>query len=198
MIQVKQIQNKFFAVANYLIIDDAANYCWLVDVGDISLIKDAAEGRAIKGVFLTHSHHDHMFGINDLMEANPDCNIYLSEAGVAVLASDKLNLSKYVGPIVSYKGDNEVPIQSKTEIEIYPGVYITAIPTPGHSQDSITYLINNHLFTGDAYIPNVPVVTKLRGGDRILAMQSTLLIQSLIDSETVLCPGHWGKSKLPF
>lgn len=198
MIQVKQIQNSFFAVANYLIESDGFDYCWLVDVGQIELIKEVADGKTIKGVFLTHSHHDHMFGINELMEAYPECKIYLSEAGVDVLASDKLNFSKYVGPIVSYKGDNEVIIHSKTEIEIYPGEYMTAIPTPGHSQDSITYLINNHLFTGDAYIPNVPVVTKLRGGDRILAMQSTLLIQSLIDSETVLCPGHWGKSELPF
>lgn len=198
MIQVKQIQNKFFAVANYLIIDDAANYCWLVDVGDISLIKDAAEGRAIKGVFLTHSHHDHMFGINDLMEANPDCNIYLSEAGVAMLASDKLNFSKYVGPVVSYQGSNLVTFNEIKEFELFPGITIKAIPTPGHSGDSVTYKLDKYLFTGDAYIPGEPVITKLRGGDKTLGLQSKDFIFSLINADTILCPGHWGRSKLPF
>ena len=72
MIQVKQIQNSFFAVANYLIESDGSDYCWLVDVGQIELIKEAAYGKTIKGVFLTHSHHDHMFGINELMEAYPE------------------------------------------------------------------------------------------------------------------------------
>ena len=198
MIRVKQIQNEFFAVANYLIIDDEANYCWLVDVGDISLIKDAAEGRAIKGVFLTHSHHDHMFGINDLMEAYPDCLIYLSEAGVATLASDKLNFSKYVGPVVSYQGVNLVTFNEIKEFELFPGVIIKTIPTPGHSEDSVTYKLDNYLFTGDAYIPGVPVVTKLRGGSRELAKQSTEFILSQIGGHTDLCPGHWGKSQLPF
>lgn len=198
MVNVRQIQNSFFAVANYLITDDSADYCWLVDVGGIGKIKEAAEGKTIKGVFLTHSHHDHMFGINDLMESYPDCTIYLSEAGVEVLASDKLNFSKYVGPVVSYQGSNLVTFNEIKEFELFPDITLKAIPTPGHSEDSVTYKLDNFLFTGDAYIPGVPVVTKLRGGDRGLAKQSTEFIHSLIGENTALCPGHWGKSQLPF
>ena len=198
MIQVKQLQNKLFAVANYLIINDEADFCWLVDVGEISLIKEAADGRAIKGIFLTHSHHDHMFGINDLMESYPDCYIYLSEAGVAMLASDKLNLSKYTGPCISYQGNNLAPFNVKKEYEIFSGVLLEAIPTPGHSIDSVTYKLDNYLFTGDAYIPGEPVITKLRGGDKTQGKQSKDFILSLINADTILFPGHWGRSKLPF
>lgn len=198
MIRIKQIQNSFFAVANYLITSDSEDYCWLVDVGQIELIKEAAQGRTIKGVFLTHSHHDHMFGINDLMELYPDCTIYLSEAGVAILASDKLNLSKYTGPIVTYQGDNLVTFGKINEFEIFPGVNISAMSTPGHSSDSVTYILGNDLFTGDAYIPDTPVVTKLRGGDRKQAQKSTEIIQLLINEGAIVRPGHWGKSKLPF
>ena len=198
MIQVRQIQNSFFAVANYLITDDSADYCWLVDVGEIDKIKEAAEGKTIKGVFLTHSHHDHMFGINDLVESFPDCTIYLSEAGVEVLASDKLNFSKYVGPVVSYQGDNLITFDKETEVELFPGVLLSAIPTPGHSPDSVTYKVDGYLFTGDAFIPGTPVVTKLRGGDRKESIKSIEIIQSLLDKGIELCPGHWGKSHLPF
>lgn len=198
MIRIKQIQNSFFAVANYLITEDDSDYCWLVDVGEIRMILAAAEGKTIKGVFLTHSHHDHMFGINDLMIAYPECKIYLSEAGVAILASDKLNLSKYTDHIVSYQGDNLVSFDKVSEFEIFSGVKITAIPTPGHSPDSVTYILGNNLFTGDAYIPDTPVVTKLRGGDKEQSSKSIDIIQSLLDKGIKLCPGHWGKSKLPF
>lgn len=198
MVNVRQIQNSFFAVANYLIADDSADYCWLVDVGEIDKIKEAAGGKAIKGVFLTHSHHDHMFGINDLMASYPDCRIYLSEAGVEVLASDKLNFSKYVGPVVSYQGENLITFERNTEVELFPGVLLSAILTPGHSPDSVTYIVDDYLFTGDAYIPGTPVVTKLRGGDRKQSSKSIETIQSLLDQGMKLCPGHWGKSKLPF
>ena len=198
MVNVRQIQNSFFAVANYLITDDSADYCWLVDVGEIEKIKEAVEGKAIKGVFLTHSHHDHIFGINDLMESYPDCTIYLSEAGVEVLASDKLNFSKYVGPVVSYKGENLITFEKNTEVELFPGVFLSTIPTPGHSLDSVTYKVDGYLFTGDAYILGTPVVTKLRGGNRKQSSKSIEIIQSLLNQGMMLCPGHWGKSKLPF
>ena len=198
MIQVKQIRNRFFAVANYLIESDGFDYCWLVDVGQIELIKEAAEGRTISGVFLTHCHHDHMFGINDLRGAYPYCKIFLSEAGVAMLASDKLNLSRYTGPIVTYQGDNLVAFDKVAEFGLFPDVRISAVPTLGHSQDSVTYILGNNLFTGDAYIPGTPVVTKLRGGDREQAQKSTDYIQSLINEGAIVRPGHWGRSKLPF
>lgn len=198
MIRVKQIQNSFFAVANYLIESDGFDYCWLVDVGQIELIKEATAGKTIEGVFLTHSHYDHMFGINELMDAYPGCKIYLSEVGVEVLASDKLNLSKYTGHVVSYQGKNLVTFDKITEFEIFSGAGISAIPTPGHSPDSVTYCLGNNLFTGDAYIPDTPVVTKLRGGDREQAKKSTDYIQSLINEGATVYPGHWGRSKLPF
>lgn len=198
MIRVKQIQNSFFAVANYLITDDSADYCWLVDVGEIDKIKEAAEGKAIKGVFLTHGHHDHMFGINDLMESYPECKIFLSEAGVEVLASDKLNFSKYVGPVVSYRGKNLFTFERNTEVELFPGVLLSAIPTPGHSPDSVTYKVDDYLFTGDAYIPGTPVVTKLRGGNREQSSHSISIIQSVLNQGVKLCPGHWGRSQLTF
>ncbi len=198
MIRVKQIQNSFFAVANYLIESDGFDYCWLVDVGQIELIKEAAGGKAIKGVFLTHSHHDHIFGINNLMESYPDCIIYLSEAGVEILASDKLNFSKYVGPVVSYQGDNLITFVKEAEVELFPDVLLSAIPTPGHSPDSVTYKVDGYLFTGDAYIQGTPVVTKLRGGNKEQAKQSISILQSVLDLGVNLCPGHWGKSRLPF
>ena len=62
--------------------------------------------------------------------------------------------------------------------------------TPGHNHGSLCFLIEHFLFTGDSYIPQIPVVTKLKGGDRHVNANSLGLIFSIIKSETILCPGH--------
>lgn len=40
------------------------------------------------------------------------------------------------------------------------------IETPGHCPSCLTYYTDNYIFTGDSYIPNVKVVTKLPYGDK--------------------------------
>lgn len=45
------------------------------------------------------------------------------------------------------------------------------------------------MFTGDAYIPGVKVVTKLPKGNRKLAAESIERIESLAKGKNI-CPGH--------
>jgi hypothetical protein len=45
------------------------------------------------------------------------------------------------------------------------------------------------LFTGDAYIPGVKVVTTLKGGDKVKAAESVERILRLAEGKTV-CAGH--------
>lgn len=70
------------------------------------------------------------------------------------------------------------------------GEKVQVIETPGHSSDSISFLIDNYIFTGDAYIPNIKVVTKLKGGNVELANTSVEKIKSLFKEKMTLCPGH--------
>jgi hypothetical protein len=54
----------------------------------------------------------------------------------------------------------------------------------------LTYKIGNYLFTGDSFIPNVPVVTKLKGGNKLVNIDSLIIIHSYINENTVVCSGH--------
>ena len=63
------------------------------------------------------------------------------------------------------------------------------VATPGHELGCLTFYTGDYIFTGDAYIPGVKVVTKLPGGDRALAAESVEKILRLAEGKTI-CPGH--------
>jgi len=69
------------------------------------------------------------------------------------------------------------------------GVQAKVYHTPGHNPSCLTYEIGDYLFTGDAYIPGVKVVTTLKGGDKAKAAESVERILRLAEGKTV-CAGH--------
>lgn len=75
-----------------------------------------------------------------------------------------------------------------TELNEY--ISIQTIYTPGHTPDSTCYLIGNLIFTGDAFIPGIPTVTKLRGGNKLQATESIGTIKSKINTKTIILAGH--------
>jgi len=190
MLHVKQIVNQIFTSNTYLVFDDTYDYCWLIDIGDFEKVaKSIPSGVEVRGVFLTHTHFDHTYGINALHKALPKCRVYTAEFGKIALYDDKKNFSKYHEAPFVYDGTDVVVLQDNEKVEIYPDLFITAIATPGHCPSCLTYVLNDWIFTGDSYIPNVKVVTKLPNGDRIQAKQSIDKILLLAQGKKI-CPGH--------
>ena len=173
-----------------MLFDDFYDYCWLVDIGDYEKVADALQtGIDVRGLLLTHAHFDHTYGINALHEAHPECRVYTAEYGKIALYDDKKNFSKYHEASFTYNGDDVEVLNEGDQLEIYPGTILTAYATPGHCPSCLTYVVGNWIFTGDAYIPGVKVVTKLPHGDRALAKQSTEKILALAKGKNI-CPGH--------
>ena len=87
------IKNKLLQSATYFI----GNY--LIDCGDgDAILKIAKEQRKdIYGIFLTHCHQDHIYGIPKVMELFPNAKIYCSSMTHKGLKDDSLNLS-YIMP----------------------------------------------------------------------------------------------------
>lgn len=190
MLQVKQIINNIFTSNTYILFDDDYDYCWLIDIGDYSKVADVLpQNIKVLGVFLTHTHFDHTYGINPLHKAHSGCRVFTSEYGKIALYDEKKNFSKYHDAPFVFEGNDVVVLNDGKEIELYPGVYITAYETPGHCPSCLTYVLDNWIFTGDAYIPGVKVVTKLTHGDKMLAKQSTERILDLARGKNI-CPGH--------
>lgn len=190
MLNIQQIVNDIFTSNTYVVFDDEYDYCWLLDIGDFNKVADALPiGAKVKGVFLTHSHFDHIYGINALYRAFPQCEVYTSAYGREALYDDKKNFSLYHESSTIYNGKNVVELKDGDTVELYPERHIAVYETPGHCPSCLTFVMGDYIFTGDSYIPDVKVVTKLPKGNRIQAKQSTEKILQLAQGK-VICPGH--------
>lgn len=194
---VKQLTNSISTSNTYIISNDNYNWVWLIDIGDIEgVLNTITKDTIVKGVFITHPHFDHIYGINKLIDTFPDSLVYTSEEGKKGLYSDKLNLSHYHEDPIIFLGSNVHILKEKDKTELYENCHLETIETPGHNWGCLTYKTGNYLFTGDSYIPNVPVVTKLKGGDKEASKISLQKILINISENTIICPGHGAMSKL--
>ena len=186
---LKRIENAVCHSNTFLIFIEGRGV-WLVDGGDVEKYLTLIGERGLSGVLITHSHFDHIYGLNGLLERFPELVVYASEYGKEALYSDKLNFSRYHESPFVFKGTNVKVLREGDRVDLGGGEEAEVFETPGHDPGCLCYKFGNWLFTGDSFIPGVPTVTKLRGGDKEAGKASLEKIKSLVTRETVVCPGH--------
>lgn len=188
MLRIKRHVNTFFNSVSYVIFNDEQQACWIVDVGDCEAIYKMIEGYDLKGIFLTHIHYDHIYGLNDLQKIYTQVHIYTNEFGLKSLVTPTDNLSVYhddhfvlrdISKVITLKEGDKINIGCSKVI---------VLETPGHDYSCLSYLVDNMCFTGDSYIPGVNVFTKLQNGNNEVAKRSKERLALL--SEIVIYPGH--------
>ena len=60
--QVRRIVNRVFSSNTFVLRDGGIAY--LVDCGDVQEVSNLCEECVVKAVFLTHTHFDHIYGID--------------------------------------------------------------------------------------------------------------------------------------
>lgn len=186
---IKRIQNTVLNSNTFILLDECSADCWLVDIGDIAPVMEVIENRQVKGVFLTHTHYDHIYGINKLVELFPECIVYTSQHGKEGLYSDNLNFSRYHDNPITFHGKHIEVLEDGDEISIFPYVILKAIYTPGHDWSCMNYYTDELIFTGDSYIPNIKVVTSFPKSNKIEAQVSMDRILKLSRTRNIY-PGH--------
>lgn len=192
MLQVKEIVNSIFTSKTYILYIEGCNKAWLVDIGDVEPVLDFLNYKylTVCGVFLTHAHFDHIYGLLELLAVFPKCNVFVTEYAKEALASDKLNMSRYHESPIKYQGDNVLVVHESEEMKLFdnePLMYF--YETPGHNPGCLTMVIGDYIFTGDAYIPGENVVIKLPKGNNVLAQKSCERILKMAQGKKI-CPGH--------
>ncbi len=148
-----------------LVVDPA----WDVD----SILKTAAEdGYRVKGALITHTHFDHVNGLDELLKKT-DGAVYIHKNEAEFLKGVKSNVKKISGGDKIKIGDVE----------------ITFLHTPGHTPGSQCFLVGNHLISGDTLFINACGRCDLPGGSAA-AMYESLKRLSELDDSTILYPGH--------
>lgn len=192
MIQIHDITNSIFTSKTYILYREDEVKAWLVDIGDIEPVLAFLQekGLSVAGVFITHAHFDHIYGLEALADKYPDYKVYCTEYCKAALASEKLNMSKYHGTPINYNRDNVVVVYEGESLRLFEDEpEMVFYETPGHNPGCLTMVMGDVIFTGDAYIPGVGANTKLPKADKELAKQSLERIFKLAEGKRILS-GH--------
>ena len=184
-----RIVNSVFTSNTFVLTDEGSQDCWLVDVGDIEPILEVVGARTVKGIFITHTHYDHIYGINKLVERFPECVVYTSEHGKEGLFSNKLNFSRYHDDPIVFEGKHIRVLEEGEEIFLFPFIILKALYTPGHDWSCMSYYTDDLIFTGDSYIPNIKAITFLPKSNKAEAQASLERILELCKTRDVY-PGH--------
>lgn len=115
--------------------------------------------------------------------------MYTSADGKEGLASDKFNFSRYHGDPIVYDGPNVRVLDDGDIVEIFEGVELHAMMTPGHDKSCVTYYTEDSVFTGDSYIPGFDVVTTFPRSNKEDSKISLEKIHELLKTRTIY-PGH--------
>ena len=192
MVTIHDITNNTFSSKTYILSKQGEDKAWLIDIGDIEPVLSYLDERrlSVEGVFITHAHFDHIYGIEALVERFPECKVYVCEYAKQALASEKLNMSRYHGTPINYMSDNEVVVRDGDTMILYEEEPpMEFYETPGHNPGCLTMVMGDKIFTGDAFIPGVGVNTKLPRADKVKAKISLERILKLAEGKTVLS-GH--------
>ena len=160
----------------YLIHDHASGRAAVVDPAwDVPAVLALADSRGLQitDILLTHSHHDHINGISEVLEAY-DAQLHLMKSEAQFWGS-RLDL-----PTLHHGGD---------VIELGETA-ITALHTPGHTPGSACYHIGNELITGDTLFVFGCGRCDLRGGDPEQMYVTLKDMSDRLPSATVIHPGH--------
>lgn len=188
---IRRFEHEDFASNTYAVLSHLSNEAWLIDAGSVDQVLNAFSGiRKIDGLFLTHYHYDHIFGIGKLVLAYPECIIYASSHTIEGLSDPKMNLSFYHNVPIQFGSLMTKVIKDFDKISIFDSIHAEVFSTPGHNPGCLTFKIGNFIFTGDSYIPGYDVVTRLPGGNKQESQISLQRIFQLMEEETIICPGH--------
>lgn len=138
--------------------------------------------RVLDYCLLTHEHFDHLIGYKNIIKKF-NAKTYCSDQTNDAISDFRKNLSFYHNISFEYNIENRV-------YELPD--FIKVIQTPGHSKGSISFLLENCLFSGDTILENKKHITsKLPSGSRNELKESIELINNLNNILKLhIFPGH--------
>jgi len=160
----------------YLIQDHASGRAAVVDPAwEVDKVLELARARGVRisDILLTHSHHDHINGIEGVL-AEYDAQLHLLKPE-AKFWGHYLEL-----PSLHHGGD--VIELGETEIEV--------LHTPGHTPGSACYRLGGQLITGDTLFVFGCGRCDLSGGDPEQMYDTLRRLGTDLPADTVIHPGH--------
>ncbi len=156
----------------YVVRDPNTREGYVIDAGwEPDTIAEAVKDTQVKGILITHGHHDHHDELDSLKAR--------IKAPAGIGEGDKQML----------KSPPEFTIADGQELR-FGSVTMRAIHTPGHTPGSTCFVVGNLLFSGDTLFPGGPGNTKTSTGDFPTIVESLRDKLFTLPDDTVVHPGH--------
>ena len=186
---VKQFVKGILKNNNYILADSDSKEAVLIDCSmSDNEIWDwlCQEGYTLKYILLTHAHFDHIMGVEFYREQH-QIEAYLYEKDVPLLDRyhaylDLFQLDRLPVPqVIAFAKEKTFSIGCYT---------IHVIPTAGHTQGGVCYLVDNLLFSGDTLFHGTCGRTDLPESSEEQMKKSLALLFEKLPDEIQVYAGH--------
>lgn len=183
----------------YLIFDENTRNGIIIDPGcSMDQIEQMINENnvTVKYIFLTHCHYDHIMSLVPLKEKT-GALIVSGDKGSLNLGNPNVNLTAYG---LGYTIDNiksDIILKDGEEFTM-DGVTVKCIYTPGHTNCSVCYHIENELFCGDTLFLRSCGRWDLPTGDELTLGKSIREKLYTLPDETVIHSGHGEDSTIGY
>ena len=182
--------------ANMYVVSDENGNAIVIDPINLKALNRVVHSASlsVQAVFLTHGHFDHAEDLSAIIDVF-QVSAYIGKEDWDYLGDPHQNASYLMGrPLDLGKCSGTV---SDGDRFIIGDLSIRVNHTPGHTPGSVTYEIENALFTGDTLFAGGVGRTDLSGGDFETLMKSLKKL-SQFPQEYNVYPGHGPASCLMF
>lgn len=174
-------------VNTYFLVNDNTKEAIVIDAGEnYKLIKETEKkyGFKIKALLLTHAHFDHAGNAKKLQDDG--VKVFIS-----VIDAPKLNNEENLSGDFGRKFDFLTPDYTFVDGDFISaaGITIKALVTPGHTDGSATFIVDDMMFTGDTLFLESVGRTDFVTGDRNAIVESVKRLFALPGDYKVY-PGH--------
>ncbi|MFL5350796.1 MAG: MBL fold metallo-hydrolase [Hyalangium sp.] len=167
----RQLLDPETSTYTYLVADPIFGEAALIDPvleqvdRDLTLVKEL--GLTLTHVLETHVHADHVTGAG-LLRERTGCQVVASMKGASCV---------------------NVHVRHGEQVRV-GGLAFWVLATPGHTDDSLSYLVGDCLFTGDALLVRGTGRTDFQNGDAGQLYDSITRVLFLLPDETRVYPAH--------
>ena len=153
--KIDSIRVGFIATNCYLLCDEEAGVCALIDPGDKpEQVADMVRrsGCRLEYILLTHGHFDHTTAVRPLLEKYPDVPVYIHEKDVTDQPP------KHMDMMFSRLPEHNQRYYKEGDTLTLGSLTIRVMETPGHTQGSVCLLVGDVMFSGDTLLDRKSVV----------------------------------------
>ena len=144
----------------YLLCDDAAGVCCVIDPGDEPARVEQMVQRSgceLRYILLTHGHFDHCTGVAGMLERHPELPVYICEKDVTDGVGSEMQFARLPEKNQRYYKDGDTLTLGALTISV--------LETPGHTPGSVCLLVGDVMFAGDTLFRGSCGRTDFPGGD---------------------------------